>query len=120
HIFAINLQNKGCERYASYKTGEVFRSGEDNDLSALGVNVYDWQDVEISIENKNAEISINEKVVFRETYKEDYGDIMALIYSFDGTGSLDHIKMANGNGNIVFEDDFNREISLTKGLSPQL
>lgn len=112
HIFAINLQNKGCERYASYKTGEVYRSGEDNDLSALGVSVYDWQDVGIRVENKNAEISINGKVVFRENYKEDYGDVMALIYGFDGTGSLDHVRMTNGSDNIVFEDDFNREVFL--------
>lgn len=109
HIFAVNLQNKGCERKASYKTGEVFRGGEHNDLSALGVNVYDWQEVGIHVENKNAEISLNGKVVFRETYKEDYGDIMALIYSFDGTGSLDYVRMADGNGEAVFEDDFSLE-----------
>lgn len=114
HIFAINLQKKGCERYASYKTGEVYRSGEDNDLSALGVNVYDWQEVGIRVENKNAEISINGKVVFRETYKEDYGDVMAIIYGFEGTGSLDHVQMTGENGETVFEDDFNREISLAE------
>lgn len=114
HIFAINLQNKGCERYASYKTGEVYRSGKDNDLSALGVNVHEWQDVGIRVENKNAEISINGKVVFMETYKEDYGDVMALIYSFDGTGSLDQVRMTDGRGGIVFEDNFNRVVSLTE------
>jgi hypothetical protein len=112
HIFSINLQNKGCERYASYKTGEVFRSGEDNDLSALGVKVYEWQEVEIRVENKNAEISINGKVVFRETYTEDYGNIMALLYNFDGTGSLDHVRLTDGSENMVFEDDFSRELSL--------
>lgn len=106
NIFWISLQNKGCENYANYKTGEVFRSGENNDLSALGVDIYDWQDVGITVKNRKAKININGKVVFEETYKEDFGIIKGLFYMFDGTGSLDYVRLDDENGEVVFEDDF--------------
>ncbi|MDN5202277.1 hypothetical protein QQ008_12905 [Fulvivirgaceae bacterium BMA10] len=109
HVFWVNLQNKGCEHNASYKMGEVIRSGQQNDLSPLGVNIYKWQDVGVIVQNKQVEISLNDKVVFQETYQEDFGNVMGLLYIFDGTGSLDYVRLANANGKTVFEDDFTFE-----------
>ena len=106
HIFIVKLVKKGCERYANYKMGEVFRDGKDNDLSALGCDVYEWQEIGVKVRNKNAEISINGEVVFKETYKENYGDIKALTYVFDGVGSIDHVKLDDANSKTVFEDNF--------------
>ncbi len=106
HIFWVRLPNRGCEHHASYKTGEVVRSGEDNDLSSLGASVYHWQDVGMTVQNKRANISINGKVVFQETFNEDFGTIKGLLYIFDGTGSLDYVRMADTDGTIVFEDHF--------------
>lgn len=106
HIFWINLQNKGCERNAGYKTGEVVRYGGNNDLSALGVDPYAWQEVGITVKNKHAEISINGEIAFRETFMENFGHIKGLIFLFDGTGSLDYVRLADENGRTVFEDDF--------------
>lgn len=106
HVFWVNLQNKGCERNASYKMGEIVRGGENNDLSALGVAPYEWQDVGIAVEDNRAKISLNGKIVFRETFEEDFGEIMGLVYLFDGTGALDSVRLTDGNGKIVFEDDF--------------
>jgi hypothetical protein len=106
HIFNVALQNKGCERYASYKLGEIVRNGEDNDLSALGCNVYDWQEIEINVRNKNAEIYINEEVAFQEVFREDFGKIVGLLYIFEGTGSLDYVTLTGADGQTVFEDNF--------------
>lgn len=106
HLFWVNLQHPGCERNAGYKMGEVIRSGENNDLSRLGVDVYQWQEVGIRVENRNAEITLNGQRLFSETFREDFGKIMALTYIFSGTGSVDHVKLAGTNGEIVFEDSF--------------
>jgi hypothetical protein len=106
HIFSVALQNKGCEHYAYYKLGEVERNGSSNDLSALGCNVYQWQEIGIYVHNKNATISINGKNCFNEIYKEDFGDIVSLIYIFERTGSIDFVELSDGNGNIAYEDTF--------------
>jgi hypothetical protein len=107
HIFQVSLQNKGCEHHAYYKLGEVQRGGANNDLSALGCNIYEWQELVIRVRNKHATISINEIDCFEEEFKEDFGDLVALIFSFERTGSIDFVRLADGNGNTIFEDDFN-------------
>lgn len=109
HIFWVNLQNKGCEHHASLKIGEIVIQGEEHDLSALGVDIYDWQDVEMRIRDKLASISINGNEVFRQRFEEDFGNIMGLLYIFEGTGSLDHVQLEDIHGAMVFEDGFNSE-----------
>lgn len=109
NIFSVNMQGKGCENKAGYKMGEIIRSGQDNDLSALGENIYDWQELGLRVQNKQAKIVLNGKVIFEETFQNDFGNIMGLIYLFDGTGSIDYVRLDNVNGEVVFEDDFTME-----------
>ncbi|MGW8315339.1 MAG: hypothetical protein ACWGNV_07045 [Bacteroidales bacterium] len=106
NIHIVELRTKGCENLAYYKVGEIERRGGENDLSSLGCNLYTWQEVAIQIRNKNAVISINGKECVTDKYEEDYGDIMALIYSFERTGSIDFVRLSDENNNVVFEDSF--------------
>lgn len=108
HFFWVNLQHPGCERNAGYKMGEVIRSGENNDLSRLGVDVYQWQEVGMRVENRKAEITLNGQRLFSETFREDFGNIMALTYIFSGTGSIDHVRLTGINGAVAFEDNFDQ------------
>lgn len=106
HIFWVFLKKQGCEHSASYKLGEIERYGKHNDLSALGVDVFEWQELGIRVENKNAEIILNGETAFRQTFQEDFGKVVGLIYLFEGTGSLDHVRMEGIDGQVVFEDGF--------------
>jgi hypothetical protein len=106
NIFRVGLQKKGCERNAGYKIGEVVRNGEDNDLSALGCNIFEWQEISIRIEGKKAEIAINGKPAFHEVFKEDFGKITGLIYLFEGTGSISYVKLTGADSQYIFEDNF--------------
>lgn len=108
HFFWVKLQNRGCERNAGYKLGEITHLGTNNDLSRLGVDVYQWQEVRVRVENKQAEIILNGQRLVTETFQEDFGNIMALTYIFSGTGSIDHVRLAGKNGEITFEDNFNQ------------
>ena len=104
--FTISLTEKGCEKYAAYKLGEISKQGNNNDLSALGCNVYNWHELELNVKDRHATIYLNGKPLFQELYKKKLGKIMALIYIFDGTGSIDYVKLKDGKGHMVFEDDF--------------
>ncbi|MBA4054498.1 MAG: hypothetical protein C0490_07295 [Marivirga sp.] len=106
HTFSVYWTGKGCEKYAGYKLGEISKSGKNNDLSALGCNVYEWQELKVQVKDRQAMIYLNGQPTFRETYKEDFGKIVALIYIFDGTGSIDYAKLQDGNEQVVFEDNF--------------
>jgi hypothetical protein len=45
-IFWISLIKKGCEYYVDYKIGEIYANGKDSDLSSLGCNIFEWQNLE--------------------------------------------------------------------------
>jgi len=107
NFFWIQLQNRGCETNAGYKLGEIIRSGTNNDLSHLGVDVFQWQEIRVRVKNKQAEIILNGQLLVTETFREDFGDIMAITYIFSGTGSIDHVRLAGKNGEVAFEDNFN-------------
>jgi hypothetical protein len=104
--FMISWTEKGCEKKAAYKLGEILRKGDTNDLSALGCNVYEWQELEIRVKDRHAAIYLNQALAYEEVYKEDFGKIVSLIYLFDGTGSIDYAKLEDGKGQTVFEDEF--------------
>jgi hypothetical protein len=106
--FSVSWTEKGCEKLAAYKLGEISRSGSNNDLSALGCDIYNWQNLEIKVNNRRAAIYLNGRLTFEEVYKQDFGKIVALIYIFDGTGSIDFARLKNGEQKTIFEDDFEK------------
>ncbi|WP_367915898.1 hypothetical protein [Leadbetterella sp. DM7] len=63
---------------------------------------------QIRVENRKAEITLNGQRLFSETFREDFGNIMALTYIFSGTGSIDHVKLTGINGAVAFEDNFDQ------------
>ncbi len=108
NAFNIELVQKGCEAYASYHIGEIRRNGKDNDLSLLGQNIFEWQELNLSVKEKNAKIGINGESSYFETFKEDFGKVMGLIFIFEGKGSIDYVKLSDTKGTIAFEDNFER------------
>jgi len=106
HIFFVDLTGKGCERNIGIKLGEVFRNGSNADLSAFGRDLYNWQHLEVRVAHKQATIYLDEKPVYTVTFKDDFGKVMGLNYNFTGTGAVDYVKLKNGEGKLVYEDEF--------------
>jgi hypothetical protein len=106
-IFWIGLVKKGCEYLADYKIGEVSAKGSQSDLSALGCNVYEWQNLEINVHNRQAEVLLNGNSIIKTSYKQNFGKLVGIIYTFDNTGSVDFLSISDGEGKIVYADDFN-------------
>jgi len=77
-----------------------------NNLSKLGTDLYEWNDLEIKVEGKKATILLNGKEAYSENYQEDLGNIVGLSYVFEGTGSIDFVELTDEKGKVVFQDDF--------------
>jgi hypothetical protein len=107
HIFFVDLTGKGCERNIAIKMGEVFQNGTNNDLSAFGRDLYHWQHLQIQVAHKKATIYLDEKPVHTIIFKDNFGKVMGLNYNFTGTGAIDYVKLKNGEGKLVYEDEFN-------------
>ncbi len=106
NVFFIPLTTKGCVSELDLLIGEVYQAGKDNDLSALGTDVYEWQVLQIKNQNKKTTLLLNGVPVHELTYKKDFGKIKGIIYTFTGPGSVDFIRMKNLHGDTVYEDDF--------------
>ena len=106
HIFFVDLTGKGCERNIGVKMGEVYQNGSNSDLSAFGRDLYKWQHLQIRVIHKQATIYLDEKPVYSITFKNDFGKLMGLNYTFTGTGAVDYVKLSNGDGKLVYVDDF--------------
>jgi hypothetical protein len=107
HIYRLCLVSKGCEREAYIKMGEVTHGGRNNDLSAFGLDMHDWQNLKIKVANKLATIYLDDKPVYSISYKNDFGKIVGLQYNFSGTGAIDYVRLTDGANKLVYADEFN-------------
>ncbi len=106
HIFFVDLTGKGCERNIAIKMGEVVQNGANSDLSAFGRDLYHWQHLQIQVAHKKATIYLDERPVHTIAFKDDFGKVVGLNYNFTGTGAIDYVKLQNGDGKLVYEDEF--------------
>jgi transcriptional regulator with XRE-family HTH domain len=106
NVFWVELVNKGCEHFASYLLGEVYADGKSADLTGLGCNIYNWQDLSITVKDRHAEVILNGNNVIDVSYKQEFGKLASIYYTFNGLGSVDYIRLAGADGQIVFEDNF--------------
>lgn len=106
NVFFIPLTTKGCVSELELRIGETSQEGRDNDLSALGVDPYDWQTLRIRNENKRTTIFLNDSAVHKLEYKNDFGKIKGIIYTFTGPGSVDFLRFRDLKGRTVYGDEF--------------
>ena len=94
----IPLTVKGCVGNSSVKFGNVTISGKNNDLSSLGVDLYDWHLVRIEAKNAVANIYVDDEPAFTIPLDEGIGDIVGFAINFSGTGSIGSLKLSSGSG----------------------
>jgi hypothetical protein len=98
--FASTL--KGCTSELRSQFGENDLNGKTNDLSALGSDVRTWQNVELSVKNKNATISINGVKVFSAAYHDSCGLITGIGFISNGLCEVDSLNMKTIEGKEIY------------------
>lgn len=109
HIYYIPLTLKGCVSNLAVKIGEVYETGRDNDFSAFGTDVYDWQEVSLSVEDKTGRIYLNGESIYETTFEQDFGKIVGIDYRFSGLGEVDYLRLRNLDDKLVYEEDFEEQ-----------
>ncbi len=106
HIYFVPLTLKGCESNLAIKIGEVYQEGRDNDLSAFGTDIFNWQDLQLVVEDKTGKVFLNGSEIYETTFQQDFGKIVGLDFRTSGLSEVDYIRMKDIEGNLVFEDSF--------------
>jgi len=107
HIMLVPLTSKGCVSNLGLKLGENYLSGREHDFSAFGVDdIEAWHELELIIREQQAEVLIDGKSIYQISYQEDLGLIKGLDIRFEGLGQADWIRLWDGDGKLVFGDEF--------------
>jgi hypothetical protein len=101
----IPLCSKGCISSLDLLFTNYYASGKHKDLSAFGVDFSSFVKVRIEAANRKAKIFLNDKLVYSIGVDIIKAKIIGIDYTFQGTGSVDYVKLSNGK--INYEDDFN-------------
>jgi hypothetical protein len=105
-IFYLQLTTPGCVGELYLGMGEIRKSGKENDLSALGCNLYHWQTVQVQNKGKQVTISLNNRPIHTLSYKKDFGKIVGIVFNFTNPGAIDDVSLQNGEGEMIYETGF--------------
>ena len=100
----IPLCSKGCISNADLLFTNFFASGKDTDLSAFGVDFSSYVKVRVESKNGKGTIYLNDKLVYTISHDVVRSKIIGFDFSFQGTGSIDYVRLTNGK--VKYEDDF--------------
>jgi hypothetical protein len=98
----IPLTAKGCVSNISFGGAE----GKERDFSAFGVDNSSWVDVKCVVKGEIGEIFVNGNSAVRFKVTGKTAKMVEIGYRFQGTGSVDHVRVSNNGGRVFFEDDF--------------
>ena len=101
---AIPLCAKGCVSNLDLLFTGFFASGRQEDLSAFGVDFNAFVKVKVESKNGKGVIYINDKPVYTVSKDIIKSKIVGFDFAFQGTGSIDYVKLTNGK--VTYEDNF--------------
>jgi hypothetical protein len=90
-MYFVSL-TKGCSSESQAQFGDNLLNGKTHDLSALGSDVRNWQDVEFSILNRKVTIRINHTEVLAVDYHQPCGLVTGLGFISNGLCTVDSVK----------------------------
>ncbi|HLG39286.1 MAG TPA: hypothetical protein VI461_06445 [Chitinophagaceae bacterium] len=99
---------RGCTSEMNAQFGENFLSGKTNDLSAMGTDVKEWQDVEIFVKNKKVTVRINKIEVLSTQYDQSSGMITGLGFLSNGLPEVDFVSLKTPDGKDIYSNDFEK------------
>jgi len=100
---------KGCASLIRANYGENFIEGKTHDLSALGLDLKEWQNVELTVQNKNVRIRINNKDAFTCSYQQHSGMITGFGFISTGLCEIDNVDLQTLDGKIIYNNDFENQ-----------
>ncbi len=109
----VTFMSAGCTYYSSigavdsYDSGGYSSSVPSSDLSVLGQDFSDWKTIKLEVKNHKVSAYYEGTKLYTKEYLGQVGKIYGIAQSFKGSGSIDWIKLYNGDGQLVYSEDFN-------------
>nr|WP_321357477.1 hypothetical protein [uncultured Draconibacterium sp.] len=102
----IQIANPGCIGSIFQKFGSEYVMGTNNDLSAFGTDLNNWNTIKLKINNKFVTIFLNNEKIYTTSYQNSNGAIKGVSYRFAGSGAVDYAQLSDTNDQLVFSEEF--------------
>jgi hypothetical protein len=99
----------GCISDINALFSDKYISGKTSDLSGLGADILNWQDIEIQVINRKVKLLMNEKPVFAEQYTKPLGLIKGMGFVSNGLCEVDWVELQDSTGRSIYRNDFNQQ-----------
>ena len=103
----VNFGNRGCESNLGLKLGDKVIHGKTSDLSQFGTFIFEWQRMELKVDQKKAWVTLNNKPIFEAGYTKEIGTIKEIDFLFNGVGAIDEIELTDPAGHSRLSEHFN-------------
>ncbi len=104
-MMIIPFCSPGCVGNLNLSVSDTYIAGQNNDLSALGINLNDWQNITLTGYRHSLNITTN-TTSFKTTYKKPMGKLMGIMIEFNGSGALDSFELRSKTGPAVLKWTF--------------
>jgi hypothetical protein len=105
-MISIPLSAKGCISENNLFCLGHFIKGKENDLSGFGVDFGHFVKFRLQIQQGKADFFIDDKMVYHLDGITSGSKVKGIIFRFQGTGSVDWVKLSKGDGTKEYEDVF--------------
>ncbi len=102
----FNFSIPGCTSELGLLLSEKQIDGKKTDLSAFGIEPEEWIDLEVSVVNQQVSVFLGSEIIFEDSFENNPGDIIGLVYHFKGTGEIDFVNLQNAKGISILEEEF--------------
>jgi hypothetical protein len=105
-MISIPLSARGCISDNNLFFLNHYINGNENDLSGFGVDFSHFIKVRLEVLNKKAKFFVDDKLVYQMDGIILSSKIKGIVYRFQGTGSVDWVKLSKGDGTVIYDDEF--------------
>ncbi len=77
-----------------------------HNLSKFGRDLTGWRSIRIEVRRKKVKIFFEDELIRQLSYNKDIGAIKGISLGFKGTGSVDYLRLYDGENKLAYEDEF--------------
>ena len=93
----IPFAKVGCSADLNLMVNDVYLRGSENDLSDFGVDLTEFTDLMINVEDQVLSVSISDRVVYSTHYDYPMGRFVGLRFKFSGLGEVQSFSVTDQN-----------------------
>jgi len=101
-VLIVPLSIKGCVSNLKILDADGIRE----DVSALGCDLGHWVKFRYEVKNRKGRIFINDQKAVDLNLDFNPKELKGLLFRFQGTGSVNYVRLSSTDGKVVYEDNF--------------